>query len=72
MSAPLKRKIAVLEAKLAAEIQAHQKTFGHYRDTLHELVDLQMRNKAALVALVALVGGDYFEGGDSAAAGGQT
>ena len=69
MSAPLKRKIAVLEAKLAAEIQAHQKTFGHYRDTLHELVDLQMRNKAALVALV---GGDYFEGGDSAAAGGQT
>lgn len=59
MSAPLKRKIALLEAKLSAEVEAHKKTFRHYRDTLHELVELQMRNKAALAALA---GGDYFEG----------
>lgn len=58
MSAPLNRKIALLEAKLAAEIAAHKKTFEHYRDVTHEVVILKMRNEAALAALD---GDDYFE-----------
>lgn len=60
MSAPLKRKIALLEAKLATEIEAHKKTFGHYRDELHARVLIELRHKAAIAALH---GDDYFEGG---------
>lgn len=59
VSAPLKRRIAFLEAKLHAEIEAHKKTFAFYRDTLHEVVILKMRNKAALEALDS---DNYFEG----------
>ena len=61
MSAPLKRRVALLEAKLAAETEAHKKTFEHYRDVLHEMVILKMRNEAAMDALH---GDDYFEGKD--------
>ena len=59
MSAPLKRRIAFLEAKLEAEIAAHKQTFDHYRDTVSELVTYKIRNEAALEALQ---GADYFEG----------
>lgn len=58
MSAPLKRKIALLEAKLAAEKAAHAKTFRIYGDTPSEFVMLKMRHKAATAALE---GNDYFE-----------
>jgi hypothetical protein len=57
MTAPLRRRIALLEAKLAAETAAHEKTFGFYRDQLHEIVELKLRNEAALAALA---GADYF------------
>ena len=60
MSASLKRKIELLEAKLAAEIEAHKKTFAHYRDELHTRVLIELRHKAAIAALD---GDDYFEGG---------
>lgn len=59
MSAPLKQKIALLEAKLAAEKEAHKQTFSFYRDELHIRVLFEMRLKAALAALA---GDDYFEG----------
>ena len=58
MSAPLRRRIALLEAKLAAETAAHEKTFGFYRETLCELVDYKLRHEAALAALA---GADYFD-----------
>lgn len=59
MSAPLKRKIALLEALLAEEKEAHKKTFAAMGQFLHEKVIVDMRNKAALEALV---GEDYFGG----------
>ena len=59
MSAPLKRRVALLEAQLSAEIAAHKKTFEHYRDELQTRVIIEMRHKAALAALD---GDDYFEG----------
>lgn len=59
MSAPLKRRVALLEAQLAAEKAAHAKTFDIYRDVMHELVTLKMRNEAALAALAGV---RYFEG----------
>ena len=58
MSAPLKRKIALLEAKLAAEKAAHAKTYRIYSDTLREFVMIKMRHEAATAALE---GNDYFE-----------
>lgn len=62
MSTPsLKRRVALLEAQLAAETAAHKKTFDRYRDVLHEVVTLQIRNAAALAALQGV---DYFDGGD--------
>lgn len=59
LSAPLKRKVALLEAKLAAEKEAHAKTFRIYGDLLSDLVTLKMRHEAAIAALA---GDDYFEG----------
>ena len=59
MSALLKRRAALLEAQLAAETAAHKKTFDIYRDVLHEVVTLKMRNEAALDALAGV---RYFEG----------
>lgn len=61
MSAPLRRRVALLEARLAAETAAHKKTFQHYSDVMHEVVILKMRNEAALAALQGV---DYFDGGD--------
>ena len=59
MSTPsIKRRVALLEAQLAAEIAAHKKTFVIYSDLLHEVVTLKMRKEAALAALQ---GADYFE-----------
>ena len=57
MSAPLKRRVALLEAKLAAETEAHKKTFDVYREVMFELVELKLRHKAADAALN---GKDYF------------
>ena len=59
MSAPLKRKIALLEALLAAEKAAHKKTFEAMCKFLSQSVIAETRNKAAAAALV---GDDYFEG----------
>jgi hypothetical protein len=59
MSAVLKRRIAFLEAQLAAREASLEKTFDVYRETLSELVEIKMRNEAALAALS---GHDYFEG----------
>ena len=59
MSAPLKRRVALLEALLAAEKEAHRQTFKAMGDYLGEYVDANMRNKAALEALQGV---DYFEG----------
>lgn len=59
MSAPLKRRVALLEASLAAEKEAHRNTFAAMRDYLNKYVDANIRNKAALEALQ---GADYFEG----------
>lgn len=49
--AVMRRRIEALEAHLAAEKAAHAKTFGAYRDVLHELVDLQLRQRRAAEAL---------------------
>lgn len=59
MSAPLKRRIALLESLLAAEKEAHKQTFEDMRNYLNKYVDANIRNKAALEALQ---GADYFEG----------
>jgi hypothetical protein len=48
-----------LEAQLAAREASLEKTFDVYRETLSELVEIKMRNEAALAALS---GHDYFEG----------
>lgn len=47
----LQRRIRQLEAHLQAEKDAHAKTFAIYRDTLHELVDLKLRQQEASDAL---------------------
>ena len=60
MSAPLKRRVALLEALLEAEKGAHSRTFIFYREALNDVVELKLRNKAALAALQDE---DYFEGG---------
>ena len=57
MTAPLRRRIALLEKKLEAETEAHTKTFDFYRETLCELVEYKLRHEAALAALA---GADYF------------
>lgn len=59
MSAPLKRRVALLEALLAEEKAAHRKTFAAMGDFLGRAVDAELRNKAAIAALD---GDDYFEG----------
>lgn len=59
MSAPLRRRVALLEALLAAEIDAREKAFRVYNEMIGELVTLKMRNEAAVAALV---GKDYFDG----------
>lgn len=43
--AMLKKKIARLEALLAAEKEASQKAFDAYRETLYELVEAKMALK---------------------------
>lgn len=59
MSAPLKRRVALLEAQLQAEKAAHAKTFDIYREIMQEVVTLKMRNEAASDALAGV---RYFEG----------
>ena len=41
--AVLRRKVERLEALLAAEKEAHAKTFDHYRENLYRLVDAEMK-----------------------------
>jgi regulator of replication initiation timing len=58
MSAPLKRRIALLEAQLYAlkeKLEQHQKIANNL---LYENTELRMRNEAAAAALI---GADYFE-----------
>ena len=59
MSAPLRRRVALLEALLAAEKEAHKKTFENYANEMQARVIIEMRHKAAIAALS---GDDYFEG----------
>ena len=59
MSAPLKRRVALLEALLAEEKAAHKKTFAAMGEFLEEKVIFEMRVNAAYAALK---GEDYFEG----------
>lgn len=49
--ATLRKKIERLEAQLAAEKQAHNKTFQVYREQLYEVVDLRLRVERATKAL---------------------
>ena len=49
--AVLLRRIEKLELLLAAEQQAHAKTFEAYRETLYKLVTLKLRNGRALAVL---------------------
>lgn len=55
--AVLRRKIERLEALLAAEKEAHTKTFDHYRNTLYELVELRVRHKRAVAAMQGEIDG---------------
>jgi regulator of replication initiation timing len=58
MSAPLKRRIALLEAQLYAlkeKLEQHQKIANNL---LYENTELRMRNEAAAAALIGV---DYFE-----------
>ena len=57
MSAALKRRVTLLEAKLAAVTAAHSRTVEVCNTTLHELVEIKLRNQAAIEALQ---GRDYF------------
>lgn len=49
--AVLLRRVAQLEAHLAAEKAAHAKTFDVYREVLYEVVDLKMRIDGAAAEL---------------------
>lgn len=49
--AALRRRIETLEALLAAEKEAHAKTFDGYRTTLWELVELKQRHRRALAEM---------------------
>lgn len=57
MTAALKRRVALLEAKLSNEMAMHDRTTNAYRSTVQELVELKLRNQAAIEALQ---GRDYF------------
>ena len=46
--AAMRRRIETLEALLAAEKDAHARTFGHYREVLWELVELKQRHRRAI------------------------
>ncbi len=47
----LRRRIETLEALLAAEKEAHAKTFDGYRTNLWELVELKQRHRRAMAAM---------------------
>ena len=47
----MRRRIETLEALLAAEKDAHARTFGHYREVLWELVELKQRHRRAMAAM---------------------
>lgn len=49
--AQLRRRIETLEALLAAEKEAHAKTFDGYRTNLWELVELKQRHRRAMAAM---------------------
>ena len=49
--AVLRRRVELLEALLAAEKEAHAKTFGIYRANLYELVELKLRHERAVKAM---------------------
>jgi hypothetical protein len=49
--AQLKRRIAVLEDRLAEEMRMHDKMRNAWRDAVFELADLRQRHKIALEAL---------------------
>lgn len=58
MSAPLKRRIALLEAQLSALKEVHEQHQKIAHNLLYENTELRMKIDAAAAALV---GADYFE-----------
>jgi hypothetical protein len=49
--AALKRRIALLEAQLAAEQARSEKAWAGYRDALYEMVEIKVRMDAVVRAL---------------------
>jgi hypothetical protein len=58
-AAVLERRVVLLEAKLAVITAANHRLFCIYSDQLHEIVELKLRQEAALAALAGV---DYFGG----------
>lgn len=49
--AAMRRRIETLEALLAAEKDAHARTFDNFRTTLWELVELKQRHQRAMAEM---------------------